>query len=50
MEQHARPITAAAFGKKPSDAFPLAVLTAYDYPSAALADEAGVDAVLVGDS
>jgi 3-methyl-2-oxobutanoate hydroxymethyltransferase len=28
----------------------IAVLTAYDYPSAKLMDEAGVDAILVGDS
>ncbi len=50
MEQRIRPVTAALFGKKPSELIPLAVLTAYDYPSALLADEAGVDAVLVGDS
>jgi 3-methyl-2-oxobutanoate hydroxymethyltransferase len=29
---------------------PIAVLTAYDYPTARLADEAGVEIVLVGDS
>jgi len=50
MEQHSRPVTAATFGRKPSENIPLAVLTAYDYPSAVLADEAGVDAILVGDS
>ncbi len=35
---------AKALGRK------LAVLTAYDYPTARLLDEAGVDAILVGDS
>ncbi len=29
---------------------PIAMVTAYDFPTAALADEAGVDAILVGDS
>jgi len=29
---------------------PIAVVTAYDYPTARLADEAGVDIILVGDS
>lgn len=50
MEQRTRPVTAAMFARKPSENIPLAVLTAYDYPSAVLADKAGVDAILVGDS
>ena len=29
---------------------PIAMVTAYDYPSAQIAEEAGVDMVLVGDS
>ena len=37
-------LTAKALGHK------LALLTAYDYPTARLLDEAGVDALLVGDS
>jgi 3-methyl-2-oxobutanoate hydroxymethyltransferase len=37
-------MAAKAAGRK------LAVLTAYDYPTAAILDEAGVDALLVGDS
>ncbi len=43
-------VTAASFRRKKEDGEKIAVLTAYDYPSAALMDEAGVDAVLVGDS
>ena len=35
---------------KHEKAQPLAMLTAYDYPSARLADAAGVDVLLVGDS
>jgi 3-methyl-2-oxobutanoate hydroxymethyltransferase len=40
----------AALMNRPNDAPPLVMLTAYDYPSAAAADSAGVDIVLVGDS
>ncbi|QWU14603.1 3-methyl-2-oxobutanoate hydroxymethyltransferase [Paenibacillus sophorae] len=36
--------------KMKAEGVPLSMLTAYDYPSAALAEEAGVDMILVGDS
>ncbi|MBY9081682.1 3-methyl-2-oxobutanoate hydroxymethyltransferase [Paenibacillus sp. HN-1] len=36
--------------KMKAEGVPLSMLTAYDYPSAALAEEAGVDVILVGDS
>jgi len=43
-------ITAASFRALKAKGEKIAVLTAYDYPTATLMDEAGVDAVLVGDS
>jgi len=36
--------------KMKQDRVPISVITAYDYPSAKLAEEAGVDVILVGDS
>ncbi|WP_442951610.1 3-methyl-2-oxobutanoate hydroxymethyltransferase [Paenibacillus sp. GYB003] len=36
--------------KMKADGVPISVITAYDYPSAKLAEEAGVDVILVGDS
>ncbi|WP_410514841.1 3-methyl-2-oxobutanoate hydroxymethyltransferase [Paenibacillus sp. BR2-3] len=36
--------------KMKRDGVPLSMLTAYDYPSARLAEEAGIDLILVGDS
>ncbi|MBW4085361.1 3-methyl-2-oxobutanoate hydroxymethyltransferase [Paenibacillus sp. S150] len=36
--------------KMKADGVPLSMLTAYDYPSALLAEEAGIDIILVGDS
>ncbi|WP_408638286.1 3-methyl-2-oxobutanoate hydroxymethyltransferase [Paenibacillus glufosinatiresistens] len=36
--------------KMKGEGVPLSMLTAYDYPSARLAEEAGVDLILVGDS
>jgi 3-methyl-2-oxobutanoate hydroxymethyltransferase len=43
-------ITVASLREKKLHHQPITCLTAYDYPSARLVDEAGVDMVLVGDS
>ena len=43
-------ITAETLLKKKLAGSPITALTAYDYPSARLVDEAGIDMVLVGDS
>lgn len=38
------------FKKMKEEQNPISIVTAYDYPSAKLAEEAGIDAILVGDS
>ena len=43
-------ITAASLAEKKLKREPITALTAYDYASARLVDEAGIDVVLVGDS
>jgi len=43
-------ITSATLWEKKQKHEPITCLTAYDYPSARLVDEAGIDMVLVGDS
>ena len=43
-------ITAPCFRERKLDGERIAVLTAYDYPSAEIMDACGVDAILVGDS
>ena len=46
----ARAVTTTAFRAMKAAQRPIAMITAYDTPSARLVDEAGVDAILVGDS
>ncbi|OGX61627.1 MAG: 3-methyl-2-oxobutanoate hydroxymethyltransferase [Paenibacillus sp. RIFOXYA1_FULL_44_5] len=43
-------ITTARLKKMKLDQEPISIITAYDYPSARLAEEAGIDVILVGDS
>lgn len=43
-------VTLLDLQKKKREKTPIVMVTAYDYPSAKLADEAGVDMILVGDS
>jgi 3-methyl-2-oxobutanoate hydroxymethyltransferase len=43
-------LTVADIGKLHADGQRIAMLTAYDYPSAKLLDEAGIPFILVGDS
>ncbi len=49
MEQR-NPLTTAKMRKMKKDGVPISMVTAYDYPSARLAEEAGIDTILVGDS
>ncbi|UJF36157.1 3-methyl-2-oxobutanoate hydroxymethyltransferase [Paenibacillus hexagrammi] len=49
MEQR-KPLTTAKMRKMKQDGVPITIVTAYDYPSARLAEEAGIDVILVGDS
>lgn len=45
-----RKITIADFRKKKESGLKISMLTAYDFPTASLLDQAGIDAILVGDS
>lgn len=45
-----RPVTITQLNEMKALGEPIAMITAYDYPSAGIVDEAGVDIVLVGDS
>src|ERR1700723_1143941 len=44
------PMTLPRLAEKKRLSEPIVMITAYDYPSAQVAEEAGVDVVLVGDS
>lgn len=46
----AQPLNIVKMKKMKQDGIPLSMITAYDYPSARLAEEAAVDIILVGDS
>jgi 3-methyl-2-oxobutanoate hydroxymethyltransferase len=55
MSSHApapkgRPVTLSSLAGKKALGEPIAMVTAYDFPSAQVAEEAGVDIVLVGDT
>ena len=43
-------VTISTFQKMRDENKPIAMLTAYDYSTAKLMDEAGIDGILVGDS
>lgn len=45
-----KPLTLGDFGAKKAAGEPIVMVTAYDYPGAQIAEAAGVDIVLVGDS
>src|SRR5215831_7863257 len=45
-----RKISVSSFAQMKADGEKIVMLTSYDYPSAAIADEAGADSILVGDS
>jgi 3-methyl-2-oxobutanoate hydroxymethyltransferase len=45
-----KPLTTIKLNKMKQDGIPISMITAYDFPSAILAQEAGIDVILVGDS
>ncbi len=50
MTNNLAPVTTSDLRKKKRDGQPIAMVTAYDFPSAKLVEEAGADMILVGDS
>lgn len=46
----AKKMSTTRMRKMKTDGIPISMITAYDYPSARLAEEAGIDVILVGDS
>jgi 3-methyl-2-oxobutanoate hydroxymethyltransferase len=48
--ENRKPLTTVKLKKMKQDSIPISMITAYDYPSALLAQEAGIDVILVGDS
>ena len=44
------PVSLPRLAEMKADGEPIVMVTAYDYPSATVAEEAGVDLVLVGDT
>lgn len=50
MMELTKPVSTAGLKKMKREEMPIAMITAYDYPSAKLAEQAGVDIILVGDS
>jgi 3-methyl-2-oxobutanoate hydroxymethyltransferase len=49
-DDRARKVTFQTLGEKKRHHEPITALTAYDYPTARLVDESGIDLILVGDS
>jgi 3-methyl-2-oxobutanoate hydroxymethyltransferase len=49
-ESHRRPVTLPQIAERKRRGEPIVMITAYDYPSAQVAEAAGVDLVLVGDT
>jgi 3-methyl-2-oxobutanoate hydroxymethyltransferase len=49
-EDERQPVTLPRLAEMKRDGEPIVMVTAYDYPSAQIVDEAGVDVVLVGDT